>query len=208
MVQDPRPTGRCGFILGDMHRLYCLGESRLVGPTGDPQLAGRRKELVLLAYLAGRSPRGVPRAELVDLLWGDRDETRARHSLRQALVELKRVLGDALEADRNEIRVRPGSIALDTQSLAGHIAAGELALAVEVFGGEFLPDTEHLGTARYRHWLDTEREVLRRQMEWALDGLVTEAERRQAWPDVTVCPSALDSGLTPVSRASVRLLLR
>ena len=57
--------------------LTTLGELRLAGPSG-PVLSGRRKELALLAYIARRSPKAVPRDELAALLWGERDEDRAR----------------------------------------------------------------------------------------------------------------------------------
>jgi DNA-binding SARP family transcriptional activator len=63
--------------------LFTLGDLRLVGP-GGPLLAGRRKELVLLAYVARRSPKPVSREELASLLWGERDEDKARQSLRHA----------------------------------------------------------------------------------------------------------------------------
>jgi hypothetical protein len=51
--------------------LLTLGELRLTGPAG-PVLTGRRKELVLLAYVARRAPKPVPREELATLLWGER----------------------------------------------------------------------------------------------------------------------------------------
>src|SRR5688572_31692427 len=74
-----------------------------------PVLPRLRKELVLLAYLARRSPRGVTRAELAALLWGHRDESRARHSLRQSLSELKAELGDPLEITPDTVRLRAGA---------------------------------------------------------------------------------------------------
>jgi DNA-binding SARP family transcriptional activator len=60
--------------------LRTLGEVRLGGVAGD--MSGRRKDLGLLAYLARKAPHPVSRAELADLLWEDRDEARARQSLR------------------------------------------------------------------------------------------------------------------------------
>src|SRR2546422_8157660 len=54
-----------------------------------------RKHLALLVYLA-RSPRkSRTREHLVGLLWSDRDEKQARHSLSEALRVLRRVLGGA-----------------------------------------------------------------------------------------------------------------
>src|SRR2546428_803300 len=53
-----------------------------------------RKHLALLVYLA-RSPRkSRTREHLVGLLWRDRDEKQARHSLSEALRVLRRALGE------------------------------------------------------------------------------------------------------------------
>src|SRR5690349_7493236 len=77
--------------------LRVLGPLRLTR-SGEEVLPGRRKELVLLAYLARRAPAGATRAELATLLWGERGEERGRQSLRQALLRLRRAVGDAEEA--------------------------------------------------------------------------------------------------------------
>ena len=87
-------------------RIQTLGEVRLARETGEP-VALRRKPLALLAYLARRAPRVVPRSELTTLLWGERAEERARQSLRQALLELRQAVGDLLEV--TPITVEVGS---------------------------------------------------------------------------------------------------
>ncbi|MGH7447310.1 MAG: AfsR/SARP family transcriptional regulator, partial [Longimicrobiales bacterium] len=95
-----------------MLRLCTLGELRLYGAAGE-LLPGRRKELALLVYLVQRSPRPVRRAELIDLLWGERDEKRARHSLRQALLTFRRAIGDAVAVTADSVSVAGGTIELD-----------------------------------------------------------------------------------------------
>ena len=72
--------------------LSALGDLRLTGPGGE-LLAGRRKELVLLTYLAMKGPRPVAREELAALLWGEREEAKARQSLRHALYQLRQADG-------------------------------------------------------------------------------------------------------------------
>jgi DNA-binding SARP family transcriptional activator len=52
-----------------------------------------RKHLALLVYLA-RSPRGRSRDHLIGLLWPEKDETKSRHSLNEALRVIRRVAGD------------------------------------------------------------------------------------------------------------------
>jgi hypothetical protein len=95
--------------------LRTLGDVRLEGAAND--LFGRRKDLTLLAYLARKAPRPVQRVELADLLWEDRDEARAKQSLRQALLELKRVVGDGLTADADQARLGPHAVQLPVPSL-------------------------------------------------------------------------------------------
>ena len=51
-----------------------------------------QKPRALLAYLMLRADEDVPRATLAALLWGDRPDSQAKTSLRQALAALKREL--------------------------------------------------------------------------------------------------------------------
>src|SRR2546429_4354020 len=55
---------------------------RSTGPAGE-LLPGRHKDLALLAYIARHGSGSLARAELAALLWGERPEATARHSLRQ-----------------------------------------------------------------------------------------------------------------------------
>src|SRR5687767_4495665 len=111
-----------------------------------PVLPRRRKELVLLAYLARRSPRGVAREELASLLWGDREESRARHSLRQSLTELRAELGDTLEISAETVRIIPGGVELDLRDFEQAIEAGRDEDARKLWRGEFLSGCEDLGS--------------------------------------------------------------
>jgi DNA-binding SARP family transcriptional activator/tetratricopeptide (TPR) repeat protein len=167
-----------------MLELCSLGDLRLVGPTGEI-LAARRKELALLVYLALRSPGAVARETLAALLWGDADEARARHSLRQALLELKQALGPALAVDNRSVSVRAGHILLDATAFVADVAAGRLTEAVARWRGDFMAGLEDLGGGEYRLWLEREREGLRRQAVWALEQLTSAAERAQAWREMS-----------------------
>ena len=87
--------------------LVTLGPLRLVDAAGADYLRGRRKELALLAFIARRAPRDVPRDELTALLWGERGDDRARHSLRQTLLRLKQALGSVVDAGASHVRLAP-----------------------------------------------------------------------------------------------------
>src|SRR5512145_1611628 len=63
----------------------------------DGQLIGgfaSNKVRALLAYLAVEADRPHSRDELIGLLWPDQPDTAARASLRQALANLRQVIGD------------------------------------------------------------------------------------------------------------------
>ncbi len=153
--------------------LFTLGPPRLEG--SDMSLSSRRKDLALLIYLLRRSPRGVSRLELADLLWGDRDEGRARQSLRQALLELKRVVGDSLEADGDLVRLLPGGMVLDAEEFERDLRAGRIEAAVGRWGGDFLAGFDDVGGEAFRAWLEAERENLRRRLASALSTLMSAA---------------------------------
>ena len=146
------------------------------------RLSSRRKELSLLAYLARRSPRSVGRAELAALLW-EGDEARARQSLRQALLELKRAVGEGLVTEGDLVRVDPAVVRLDANAFDRAIAEGRPAEAVEWWRGDFLAGLEDVGREAFRTWLEIEREGLRRQLAGALDRLVGGASDRGDWEE-------------------------
>ena len=154
--------------------LTTLGELRLDGPGGSV-LPGRRKELVLLAFLARRAPRSVTRDELASLLWGERDEEKARQSLRQALHQLRQALGPAIEVTTEQVRVAETGLMLDATLMEQDIAAGRLVEGVARWNGQFLRGAEDAGDDSYRAWLERERETLRRSVVSAFVKLVDQA---------------------------------
>jgi DNA-binding SARP family transcriptional activator/tetratricopeptide (TPR) repeat protein len=162
-----------------MWSLVTLGSLRLIDlRTGEDCLRGRRKELVLLAFLARRAPRFVPRAVLAELLWGAKDEDRARASLRQALSQLRRTLGEALDVQADHISLSTEAVTLDVKTLEETAAAGQWSKVVGQWSGSFLAGHDDVGSESYREWVDGERARLARLMERAFAVLFEDAERR------------------------------
>jgi DNA-binding SARP family transcriptional activator/Cdc6-like AAA superfamily ATPase/tetratricopeptide (TPR) repeat protein len=161
--------------------LSTLGRVRLESPAGE-LLSGRRKELAVLVYVALSSPRGVPREELATLLWGDRDDAKARQSLRHALYYLRRVLGEVIDATNGDISVSAGAIDIDVLVFARLVSAGRPTDALALCKGEFLSGFEDVGTEEFRSWVDRERDRLRRSAYKAFEDVVSSArkERRTA----------------------------
>src|SRR5262245_2807070 len=71
-----------------------LGGFAVRAASGEACVLGTRKARALLAYLARPPGRFHSREKLTALLWGDTAEAQARHSFRQALLTVRRGLGD------------------------------------------------------------------------------------------------------------------
>lgn len=161
--------------------LRTLGELQFHG--GAAGLSSPRIGLTLLAYLARRSPRAVDRGELADLFWRERDAAKARQSLRQVLLELKRLVGDGLQTEQDKVCLAPGTLLLDATGFEGDVRAGRWREAVAAWQGEFLSRADNIGGEDFRLWLETEREALRRPLRLALRQLIQEARGNGNWQD-------------------------
>ncbi|HEX6669021.1 MAG TPA: BTAD domain-containing putative transcriptional regulator, partial [Gemmatimonadales bacterium] len=133
-----------------------------------------RKNLALLIYLARSSRRTRSRDHLVGLLWGDRTETAARHSLSEALRVIRRHAGDtAVEAAGGQIRLAPGAIEVDVEHLEALAESEQWEQAAELIAGEFLEGFAVPGASEFENWLTSERETWRRR---GVDVLVRAAD--------------------------------
>lgn len=161
-------------------RLRTLGHLEL--HDGDVQfLARRRKELVLIALLAHESPSPIPRRDLMQALWADRDESRARHSLRQALSDLRRVLGDSLQLGVDHVALGAGTITTDAVEFLAACREEKWEDAIALWQGDFLADADSIGGARLARWLDEMRTSLRAALTLACDQRCLAAERAGQW---------------------------
>jgi DNA-binding SARP family transcriptional activator len=138
-------------------RLLGRPEIRLDGGPAPAEVLWR-KNLALLAYLL-RSPRGTrPREHLAALLWGDRPEAAARHSLNEALRVLRRTLGsDAVATIGDHVALADGCAALDTDELEAAVEGGRPADAAALVRGEFLEGLSVAGAPAFEDWLAAER---------------------------------------------------
>src|SRR5262245_11508547 len=119
-------------------RLRVLGGFHLTGADGSDLSPPGKKLRALVALLALAPEDGWPRERLTAFLWGDRDDEQARGSLRQALAELRRSLGDAaLQADRETVAFNPGAVSVDAQEFTG-LATENVAQASALYRGDLL----------------------------------------------------------------------
>ena len=188
-----------------------MGPARVLvnGADAPPELLWR-KHLALLVYLARSPRRSRTREHLVGLLWSDRDEQQARHSLSEALRVLRRVLGeDAVRADVDQIRLGADAVALDCDRFAELYARGDWAGAAGLVEGEFLEGLSISEANEFESWLGAERAVWRAQGLGALVGAAeAELARGDAPAAVRLALRALAFDFTsePAARAAMRAL--
>jgi DNA-binding SARP family transcriptional activator len=130
-----------------------------------------RKHLALLAYLALSPRRARMRDHLVGLLWGDKAEAAARHSLREAIRVLRQGLGaDAIEAEGQLVRLTVEALYLDTDAFAVCEARGAWTEAAALVAGEFMEGFGVPGASAFEDWLTAMRVEWRGRVTAALVG--------------------------------------
>src|SRR5215469_9153306 len=145
-----------------MVRLNLLGRVRLTeGETGS-LLALAPKPLSLLAYLSLAAGDGTPvrRDTLVALFWPELTDTRARNALRQAVFQIRRVVGDGVippDVD-DAIRLDPNLLGCD--AVAFEVAYRQGAL--ELYRGDLLDGFYCSGlAAELEEWFERRRARLK-----------------------------------------------
>ncbi len=177
--------------------LRSLGEPALFTVAGRPAPLRTRKALALLVYLAVER-RAHQRDVLSDLLWPKANRSDGRHSLANALSDVRRRLGsDAVESTPERVRLRDGALQLDLERLlAGDVLGSETAPPLSVDG--FLEGLEFNDAVRFGHWRSAQqarllphiREALVRQIERCrrtgdFRGIEPLAERLQRFDDLS-----------------------
>lgn len=151
-----------------------LGE----GSSVTPQLGA--KTLGLLAFLV-IEPRAHTREALASLLWGESPETEARASLRQALKQLRDVIGDRLQADRALVQLRT-PIPCDVIDFRTALAeAPDRAAAYEV--PRFLEGFSVRRAPHFDEWVAASRAALLGEYRQTLGRLAREAMGQWRWKE-------------------------
>src|SRR5580658_8448107 len=122
-------------------RVCCLGAIKLVeAGSGTDMTPASRKTRALLGYLCVVG-KPVGRERLASLLWGDRGDEQARASLRQAIYELRSLLGGnhLVKAERDTVAAGDG-VSTDLSEIMAAAAAGDLeqlGQALSAWRGDF-----------------------------------------------------------------------
>src|SRR5262245_47108454 len=203
-----------GRGLGHMARIYVsmLGGFAAVGPSGAPVALPTRKAEAVLALLLSRSGEAQPRERLIGLLWGDRGDRQARHSLSQTLTAIRGAIGDAPDpfvAERETVAIEPGTIGADVIDLAALSERDDLEslqAAADLCRGPFL-EGFRIHDAAFDEWLSQERA---RFHQLGISVLTRLAAREAAAGDAVAAIAALERALAldPLSEEVHRRLLR
>src|SRR5438128_9936836 len=197
-----RPAGVYCRVLGPV-------QVTVAGADAPPELLWR-KHVALLVYLARSPRRRRTREHLVGLLWSDRDEKQARHSLSEALRGLRLALGDErLVADVDQVRLAPDAVALDCDRFAELCQRSEWTSAAGLIDGEFLEGLAIPEANDFENWLAAERALWRAQaLEALVQGVAADLARGDAAAAARVGlrAVALDRTSEPAARAALRAL--
>jgi TolB-like protein len=193
--------------------LRVLGGFQLARADGQVLELPSRKARMLLAFVALNAPRPVSRERLAGLLWGDGGDRQALHSLRQCLMELRRLGeragGNLIQSDRETVALAlpAGYVdALAVQRLAHEAAPVSLRAAADLCAGMVLPgaeaDLEEFGT-----WLAGERARFARIAAGVFSRLTASCEAQGDWASLGSAAErwlALDPACEEAHRALMR----
>jgi DNA-binding SARP family transcriptional activator len=194
-------------------RLTLLGGFEARPESGPLVTFPRKKSEALLAYLALHAGQVQARDKLAALLWGDASDTRARHSLRQALLALRRAIGRGsiplLLEDGDAVTVNPAAVDVDVVLFERLVADGSpraLEQAAGLYRGDLL---EGLAVAEppFEEWLTPERERLREKALEALARLLAHQIRTGAG-ESAVQTAIRVLGLDPAQETVHRSLMK
>ena len=151
------------------YRLEGLGPVQLTGPGREPIGLRTRKQLALVFYLARRG-KPVNRGELIDLLWSEDPEKRARHSLSQSCSLINKLFGSEVirTAGRDRLAVEAGALALDVDEFERLMEDGAHDEAIELWRGTLFEGVWIDRAPRFERWLAEEREKLQRSFRRAM----------------------------------------
>lgn len=169
-----------------------------------------RKHLALLVYLARSPRRARTREHLIGLLWSERDDKAARHSLSEALRVFRRVLGDErVRADVDQVALDATAVTLDCDDLAARSAALDWAGAARLVAGEFLEGLSVPDANEFESWMAGERLLWRTR---SVEALTKWAEAQLAATETVGAKGAalraleLEPTAESAARAAIRAL--
>ncbi|HKK28007.1 MAG TPA: AAA family ATPase, partial [Gemmatimonadota bacterium] len=190
-----------------MHTLRCFGRLGMEGSGGASVRLRSRKHLALLVYLVLNPDREHPRDRLASMLW-ETERTQARHSLSQALYDIRSNLpGARFDTTVNHVALEAGSVDSEAERFEAAVRSGDAIEAVRLYRGPFAPHLEGVATDEYERWVEDERNRLQRLAELAFYQYVIECDDRARWGEM--CTAALRLlDMNPLNEEAHRAFMR
>jgi DNA-binding SARP family transcriptional activator len=138
------------------YHVRTLGSPRLLAGDGSSVGFPIGKPFALLVHLA-LSPTGADRSSLARLLWSRSEPARARQSLRQALTLIRQCLGEDILASDDPVVLARGRVQVDVEAVAARLGAGDVAGALDLYGGGFLDAFAVPDAPEWERWVDEVR---------------------------------------------------
>lgn len=190
-----------------MYQLRCLGEATLRNPTGQLIHFRSSKHFALLVYLALNTDRAHRRERLAGLLWTDSDESKARHSLSQALYAVRGLLNGAVQIEGEDLQLRPDGLSVDALELERYLRSGDAAAAASIYRGDFLEGFRIRGAQGFEEWAGREHARVSAMARDALRQATKAARDRCDWVEVSQQAQRLVE-LDPFDEAAYGELMR
>jgi DNA-binding SARP family transcriptional activator len=148
-----------------MIRVSTLGSVSVRNSDGDiaSSLVSQPKRLAVFIYLAVASEdsANISRDRLCGMFWADSDPDRANQSLSQALLHIRRSLGDEAVSGKGQAALRAGDVVgCDAVDFIRACRAKQYEKALGIYAGPFLEAFAPAASAEFEQWSETERSRL------------------------------------------------
>ena len=165
------------------------------------------RNIALLLNLARAPAHRCTRDHAIGLLWPEKEQEKARGSLREALRVLRRCLGEALASEGDQLQLTAGAVDLDTDRFDQFVALKDWAGASALVKGEFAEGFGLPDSSAFEDWLLAER------LHWSgrsMDVLLRHAEQRLDAGDLFGADEPLRRALAldPLSDRALRAMMR
>lgn len=191
--------------------LSLFGGFHLVDSEGQPVDPGPRKLKALLGWLAVNPNIEHPREKLAAMFWPDSEEGVARHSLRQALASLRKVMPEnvsPIHSFKDTILLDSSKIEVDALKFEAALSKGEVRVSEEItrlYKGEFLSGCNPR-TDLFEGWLSEQRHHYRERAVNAMcQWLTALIDRRKFKPAVPVAVKLIN--IDPLRESAYRGLM-
>jgi DNA-binding SARP family transcriptional activator/tetratricopeptide (TPR) repeat protein len=189
------------------YSIRSLGGVLVTDDTGAAISLRSRKHVALLVYLAANDGKLHARDTIARFFW-DTSIQRARHSLSQAIYDLRKNLPGAVgKVPGDAIRLTPDLIRLDANEFEAALKSGDLARAVDLYRGPFADNLLQAGTDDFERWLEMERLRLFRLGELVLRRHVRQCDESGMWGEMCIGALRLVK-LSPFDEEAHRALMR